>query len=170
MNVAHADAPSVFDNQINRSRVRLQFNVRIFLGVSDQSADEFASGGIAFRVDDATARMCGFLREGKLIAFLVKLRAKLNQFGDVFGTFFDKNVHRFFIAQSRASNERVVVMKLHFVVVRKDYGNAALRVFRVGFVEAFFGENNDATVFCEFCGGAKSSYAGADDNIIRHKK
>ena len=51
-------------------------------------------------------------------------------------------------------------MQINFVVVREGYGNATLRIFRVGFVEAFFGEDRDAPVFGEFNCGTKSCDAG----------
>ena len=90
------------------------------------------------RVQNPPARMRGFLRENQISAFAVKLRSPFDKLLDVFRAFGDQRFDRFFVAESRARDQRIFLVKLGVIVVRKNDRDAALRVFGVRFAGFVF--------------------------------
>jgi hypothetical protein len=92
--------------------------------------------------------MRGFAGEGQLPMFAVKLRAVFDQLGDVARPFFDQYIHCFFVTQPRASNEGVLNVHFHCIIVAQDNRDAALGIFRIRFGELVFRQDGNAPRLC----------------------
>ena len=125
----------------------------------EQSAADFASSGVAVRVQDAGAAVSGFTSEGKFGAGAIEFGAPLDKLSNVLGAFFDEKSYRFGAAEAIAGVERVLFVEADFVFVAEGYGDAALRPGSSGVAEMGFGEDQDAAGAAEFNRGAQTGDA-----------
>ena len=129
------------------------------MSAGEKSAADFASGGIAVRVEDAGAAVRGFAREGKFGAGAIEFGAPFDELSDVLGAFFDEESYGFRAAEAVAGVERVLFVQADFVFVAERYGDAALCPGSGGIAEIGFGEDQNAAGAAEFNGGAQTGDA-----------
>src|SRR5258707_8802630 len=152
---ANANGAAIFEDQAGSERVCAKVKVGNFVSARKKCAADFASGGVAMRVQDARAAVCGFASEGKLGAGTIEFGAPFDELCNVLGTFFDEESHGFCAAEAIASVEGVLLVQTNFVFVAKRDCDAALRPGGGGIAEVGFGEDQDAAGAAEFNGGAQ---------------
>jgi len=128
--------------------------------------DDFAARRVAMRVQNTIARMSAFACKQQIGAFAIERRSPFNQLLDDTGAFFDKRAHRFQITKAIAGNNCVLLMQLYLVIVAECSRNTALRVFRGGFTQAVFGNDQDMACRSELDGCAKPSHARSNHDEI----
>ena len=107
-----------------------------------------------------------FACEGEMTVLSIKLRAMLHQLGDVVRPLLDQRLHGFGVAESSASIERILIMKLYRVIVAQDDGDPTLRVFCVRFGDLIFCKHSHTPESGERNRSAQPGDAAADDDKI----
>jgi hypothetical protein len=96
------------------------------------------------RVQYSPARVSGLAGEHESSCFAIEFCSPVDKLLDVFGALVDERFDGLFVAQTGAGDQCVLFMKRGIVVIRKDYGDPALRVFGVRFASLVFCEDGDA--------------------------
>jgi len=156
---AYADCAAVLNDQAGGERVRAKMEMRDFVGASEKSAADFASGGIAVRMKDAGTAVRSFTRESEFGAGAIELGTPLDELSNVLWAFFDQESYRFGATEVVAGIKSVLFVQADFVFVAERYGDAALRPGSGGIAEIGFSENQDAACTAEFNGGAQTGDA-----------
>src|SRR5690348_2443342 len=95
-----------------------------------QGAADFASGGIAMRVQNTAAAVRSFAGECQLCAIAVKFCSPGNQFLDALRPFLHQNVRSFRVDDAVTGIDGVLKMEADFVFVAQGDSNSALGVLR----------------------------------------
>src|SRR5438132_11958862 len=132
VNEANADCLSIFDDKSGGESVSAKMKMRNGIGAGEKRAADLAAGRVAMRMQNARTAMSGFPREGQLRTGSVEFGAPFNELRDVFGTFFDKQRHRFGPAKAVACVNGVLLVEADLVFVAERDGDAALRPGRGG--------------------------------------
>ena len=156
---ADADGSAVFKNEAGGERVGAKTKMRNFVRAGEQSTADFASSGIAVRMQDAGAAVCGFASEGKFGASAIEFGTPFDELSNVLRALFDQKSHGFGTAEAIACVERVLFVQADFVFIAEGDGDAALRPGGGGVAEIGFGEDQDAAGAAEFNGGAQTGDA-----------
>src|ERR1700747_1835784 len=156
---AYANGAAIFENQASGEGVRTKMEMRDFVRAGEKSTGDFASRGIAVRVEDPRAAVRGFTREGKFGAGTIEFGAPFDELINVRRAFFDEKRHGLRAADTVSGVERVLFMETDFVFVAECHGDAALRPGGGGVTEIGFGEDEDAAGAAELNGGAQTSDA-----------
>src|SRR5258708_12688082 len=85
---ADADGSAVFKNEAGGERVGAKTKMRNFVRAGEQSTADFASSGIAVRMQDAGAAVCGFASEGKFGATAIEFRTPFHELTNLFKSSF----------------------------------------------------------------------------------
>jgi hypothetical protein len=110
--------------------------------------------------------MRGLACESELTVFAVELSAVLDQLRDITRALLYENRDGFFITQSRARINRVLIMKLNSIVIVQHDGDPALRIFGVRFSNMIFRKNDDSANARKCDRRAQPGYAASDDYEI----
>jgi hypothetical protein len=162
-----ADFAVFVEQEIGSSREASELDVRERSRFVVEGARNFASGRISLRVQHAVAAVRALAGERQLVAFAIELRAPIDELLNSRGAFLHQRVDRRTVAQPVSREQRVLLVELHLVIVAERYRDSALRIFRRGFVQAVFGNDQDAPGLSQLNRGAKAGHAGSDDNEIR---
>src|SRR5215470_16260176 len=130
--------------------------MRQCMSASKQSAADFAAGGVAMRVENARAAVCGLARESQFGAGAIEFRAPFDELSDVLGTFFHQQGYRFRPAESVAGSDGVLLVQADFVFVAEGNGDATLRICSCGFAQVGFCKDKNGARGAEFDGGTKA--------------
>src|SRR5438477_4808829 len=132
----------------------------------EESAADFASGGIAMRVENTGAAVSGFAGESEFGAGAIEFSAPFDKLGDVLRTFFNQERDGFRAAQAVTGRERVLLVETNFVLIAECYSDAALRPGCGGITESGFCEDQNGAGGAEFDGSAQTGDARAYDGVI----
>ena len=119
------------------------------------------------RVQDATAAVRAFLGERKPQTFTIELRAPVDELLDGGGPFFDERMNGVSIAKPVTGGYGVLLVQLHLVVIAQRDGDPTLSVFRRGFPQRIFGDNQHLARLRQFDGRAQPGHARANHKEIR---
>ena len=98
-------------------------------GFGIERALNFASGGIAVRVQNPITAVRAFASKCQLGAVAVELSSPCDQFFDSLGCVFHQDLGGFWIAETIASHQRVLEVQADFILVAQRCRDSALCVF-----------------------------------------
>ena len=131
-----------------------------------ESARNFVAGGVAVRVQDPVAAVRALAGECQPAAFVIELRAPIDELLDSGRPLFHQSVDGGPVAQSVAGVKGVLLVQLHLVVIPERYGDATLRVLGGRLAEALLGDHQHLARFGQFDGGTHAGHSGADHEKV----
>ena len=147
--------------------MRAKMQMRDGVGAGEEGAADFASRGIAMRVENARTAVSCLASKGKLGARAIEFSAPFDQLRDVLWTFFDEECNGFRATEAVTGVQRVLLVKTDFIFVAECYGDAALCPGSGGIAEIGFCEDKNGTCGTQFDGSAQPSDAGTYHGVVR---
>jgi len=157
---------TVIRNETSGERVRTQMEMRDSVSASEEGSANFASGGVAMRVENARAAVSGLTSEGEFGTGAIEFGAPFDELRDVFWTFFDKERDSFGAAEAVASVEGVLLVETNFVLIAERDSDTALCPRCRGIAEIRFCEDENAAGGTEFDRGAQTGNAGTYYHVV----
>lgn len=161
-----ADALLVNGEQVDDEAMGENTQVRDVVGLFQEGAADFTTGGVALGMEDSVFAVAGFARVEQVAVGLIESGAPIDEVLDMLGSLSDDDFDGLGVAEAFGEAEGVGDMGVVSGAWGHDGGDPALGVGGVGIGEVGLGDEGDGGVLCGVNGGFEAGDAGADDQDV----